>query len=53
MSESGVSREGFVALGAVFGTFILVVVALVAFLIHRERTGRASFSPRVSRQGFH
>ena len=44
------SQEGIVALGVVFGVFAISMGTFIAYLIYREKRGRPSFAPQVSKQ---
>ena len=44
------SQEGIVALGVVFGVFAISMGTFIAYLIYREKRGRPSFAPQVSKK---
>lgn len=47
--SNGVSQEGIVALGVVFGIFAISMGTFIGYLIYREKSGRPSCAPQVFR----
>ena len=46
--SNGVSQEGIVALGVVFGIFAISMGTFIGYLIYREKSGRPSCAPQVN-----